>query len=77
MRKPVFNVFMTRTDTNRAVQPQKMVRGLKLCIKKEEGLYYLCSKNEEADHPHVHLICTFVFRICKKISYNATDLLLN
>ena len=24
--------FPTRSDTNRAVQPQKMARGLKLCI---------------------------------------------
>ena len=27
-----------RTDTNHAVQPQKVVRGLKFLIKKEEGL---------------------------------------
>ena len=39
----------TRSDTNRAVQPQKMARGLKFLIKEEEGLYYLCSKNEGSD----------------------------
>ena len=32
---------MTTSDTNRAVQSQKMVRCLKFQIKKEEGLYYV------------------------------------
>ena len=32
--------FPTRSDTNWAVQPQKMTRGLKFWIKEEEGLYY-------------------------------------
>ena len=31
LRKPVFG-FPTRSDTNRAVQPQKMARGLKFWI---------------------------------------------
>ena len=31
--------FPTRSDTNRAVQSQKMVRGLKLCIYEVEELY--------------------------------------
>ena len=46
MRKPVFG-FLTRSNTNQAVQPQKMVRGLKFKIKEEGGLHYLpvCSKN--------------------------------
>ena len=48
MRKPVFGV-PTRSDTNRAVQPQKMARGLKFRIKEEEGLYYPCSKIKGAD----------------------------
>ena len=34
------------SDTNRVVQPQKMVRGLKFRIKEEGGLYYLCRKTE-------------------------------
>ena len=42
MRKPVFG-FLTRSDTNQAVPPHKMARGLKFWIKDEEGLYYLCS----------------------------------
>ena len=42
--------FQIRSDTNRAVQPQKMARGLKFWIYKEEGLYNLCSeKNKGAD----------------------------
>ena len=41
--------FPTRSHTNRAVQPQKMARGLKFCILEEEELYYLCSENKCAD----------------------------
>ena len=46
MRKPVLR-FPTRSDTNRAVQPQKLAKGLKFRIQ-EEGLYYLCSENKGA-----------------------------
>ena len=45
-----------------------MTRGLKFRIKKEEGLYYLCSENKGADQ-----LCGYrkadlrlCFRICKK-----------
>ena len=48
MRKPTF-WFPTWSDTNQAVQLQKMARGLKFRIQKEEGLYYLCSENKGAD----------------------------
>ena len=48
MRKSVFGC-PTRSDTNLAVQPQKMVRGFKFQIKEEEGFYYLCSENKGAD----------------------------
>ena len=53
--------FSTRSDTNRAVQPQKMARSLKFWIytKEEEGLYYLYSENKDAD------------KLC---SYHAADL---
>ena len=44
--------FMTSSDTNQAVQPQKMVRGLKFQVKEVEGLCYLCSKNKGADQRH-------------------------
>ena len=47
-RKPVFGV----SDTNQAVQLQKMARGLKFLISKVEGLYYLCSESKGADHLH-------------------------
>ena len=52
--------FPTRSVTNWAVQPQKMAGGLKSRIKKEEGLYYLCSENKGAE-----LICFFVFANAK------------
>ena len=48
-RKTCLQGCPTRSDTNQAVQPKKMVRGLKLCIEKVEGLYYLCSENKGAD----------------------------
>ena len=45
MRKPVFGV----SDTNLAVQPQNMARGLKFQILEVHGVYYLCSENKVAD----------------------------
>ena len=48
MRIPVFG-FPTRSDTNQAVQSQKMARGLKFRIKVGEGLYYPCSENKDVD----------------------------
>ena len=39
--------FPTRSQTNWAVQPQKMARSLK--IKEVEGLFYLYSKDKGAD----------------------------
>ena len=47
-RKPAWGLT-TRSDTNRAVQPQKMVRGLKFRIYEVEELYYLCSENKGTD----------------------------
>ena len=43
--------FLTRSETNRAVQPQKMARGLKFWVEEVEGLYYLCS----------HSLCLYRF----------------
>ena len=62
MRKPVFGF----SDTNRAVQSQKMPRGLKFQIKIEEELHYPCGENKGADqlrgYPKADLhLC---FRIC-------------
>ena len=48
VRKPVSG-FPTRSHTNRAVQPQKMARGLKFRIYEVEGLFYPCSENKGAD----------------------------
>ena len=66
LRKPVFGV-LTSSDTNWAVKPQKMARGLKFRIGEVEALFYLCSKNKGADQlcsyrPANLCIC---FRICK------------
>ena len=38
-RENLYRGFATRPDTNRAVQIQKMDRGLKIRIKEVEGLY--------------------------------------
>ena len=38
-RENLYSGFSTRSDTNQAVQAQKMVRRLKLRIKEAEGLY--------------------------------------
>ena len=45
----LFSGFSTRSDTNRDVQPQKMVRGLKFRFHEVDGLNYLCSKNKGTD----------------------------
>ena len=76
MRKPTF-WFPTWSDTNQAVQLQKMNRALKFQIKKGEGLYYLCSENKGADklrgyHEADRRLC---FRICKTwFSHDAAHL---
>ena len=55
-----------RSDTNHAVQPQKMISGLKIWIKKIEGLYFLCSENKGAlTHLCNMLILTTSFRAVK------------
>ena len=67
MRKPVFR-FPTRSNTNRAVKPQKLAKGLKFLNDEVDGLYYLCSENKGADFqrsfPTADLpLC---FHMCKK-----------
>ena len=71
MRKPTF-WFLTRSDTNQAVQLQKMTRGSKFWIKKEEGLYYLCSENKGADQlrGHREADLRLCFRICKMLVFS-------
>ena len=71
MRKQTF-LFPTWSDTNQAVQLQKMASGLKFYILKVEGLYYLCSENKCADQLRGYretdlLLC---FRIWKKPDFS-------
>ena len=72
MRKPVFGVSDRRSDTNRAVQPVKMARGLKFRIKVGEGLYYPCSENKDADQlrGYREADLRLCFRICKKLVFS-------
>ena len=60
--------FSTRSDTNRAVQPQKMARGLKFWIQEVEEQYYLCSENKGADQVRRYWAADLrlFFRIWKK-----------
>ena len=57
----------TRSDTSRAVQSQKMVRGLKFWTSVEEGLYFPYSENKEADQLRSYCAADLClcFRICK------------
>ena len=60
------------SDTNQAVQPQKMVRDFKFWIKEVKGLYCLCSENKGADqlcgyHTADLRLC---FRIWKKAVFS-------
>ena len=67
MRKPTF-WFPTWSDTNQAVQLQKMDRGLKLRISKVEGLYYPCRENKGADQfggGYCEAVLRFVFAYAK------------
>ena len=54
VRKPVFGV----SDTNQAVQLQKMARCLKCRILEEEELFYLCSADQ------LHGYCAADLRLC-------------
>ena len=71
MRKPTF-WFPTWSDTNQAVQSQKMARGLKFRIKEVAGLYFPCSENKGVDQLHSYgeadqRLC---FRICKTLVFS-------
>ena len=71
MRKPTI-WFLTRSDTNQAVQPMKMARGLKFQICKIEGLHYLCSENKGADQlrGYREADLRLCFRICKMLVFS-------
>ena len=66
MRKPTF-WFSTWSDTNQAVQLQKMARGLKFRIKEVEGLFYPRSENKGPDQlrGYREADLRLCFRICK------------
>ena len=54
VRKPTL-WFLTRLDTNRAVQPQKKTaRSMEFCIYEEEGLYYASGESKCADQIRCH-----------------------
>ena len=53
--------FPNGSNTNQAVQAQKMARSLKFWIYVEEELYYPRSENKGADQVTAKLICVFVF----------------
>ena len=71
MRKPTF-WFLTWSDTNQAVQLQKMARGVQFRM----GLYYLCSENKGADQlrGYREADLRLCFRICW-FSHDAAHLL--
>ena len=66
--------FPTRSNTNRAVQPQKMARGLKFRIKVEESVYYPYIAKTKAlisCAGTAQLICVSVFAYAKsRFSHN-------
>ena len=64
--------FLTRSDTNQAVQRMKMAGGLKFCIQVVEVLYYPSSENKDADQ-----LCGYreadlrlCFRICRTLVFS-------
>ena len=65
-RKPVFGV--SDQVRHKAVQLQKMARGLKVWILEVVGLYYLCSENKGADQLRGYSTADLrlCFHICKK-----------
>ena len=66
MRKPKF-WLPTWSDTNQAVQLQKIARGLKLRNKKVGGLYYMYLYMEHISFAvTAKLICAFVFAYAKR-----------
>ena len=70
-RKPTFR-FPTWSDTNQAVQLQKMARGLKFWIKKVKGLDCVCSEKQGADQLRGYREANlrFCFRICQTLVFS-------
>ena len=66
--------FPTWSNTNQAVQLQKMARGSKFRIYKVEGLYYVCSENKGADQLR-EADLRLCFYICKTlVSHDAAQI---
>ena len=65
-KEPVFG-FSNRSNTNRAVQPQKIAGGLKFQIKEVEGLYYVAKSKFSHDLAHLmselSIYIIFKFRV--------------
>ena len=71
MRKPTM-WSPTRSDTNLAVQAQKLARSLKFWIQKVEELYYPCSENKGADQlrGYREADLRLCFRICRLLVFS-------
>ena len=63
--------FPNRSDTNRAVQAQKIARSLKFRIKVEEKLYYPRSENKGTDQlrGYREADLRLCFRICRLLVF--------
>ena len=64
--------FPNGSDTNQAVQSQKLARSLKFRIKEEEEVYYLCSENEGDDQlrGYREADLRLCFRICRLLVFS-------
>ena len=69
MRKPTM-WFSNRSDTNRAVQAQKIARCGKFWIYEEDDLYYPFSENKGADQLRGYCVFVFAYANCW-FSHNA------
>ena len=71
MKKATF-WFPTWSDTNQAVQLQKMTRGLKFRINKGEGSYYLAKTVKDADQlrGYREADLRLCFHICKTLVFS-------
>ena len=64
--------FPKRSDTNRAVQAQRMAIGWKFRIYKVKEFYYLCSDNKGADKLRslFEADLRLCFRICRLLVFS-------
>ena len=65
LRENLSSGFPTTSNTHRAVQPQKMARGLTCEIQKVEGCTIYVAKTKALIIAPVQLICAFVFAYAK------------